>query len=58
MHEGCHQFTGSLDKALIAGFDCYVSKDLPRFTEDSRWSYMLADSHVVGLLTYEPAKLL
>ncbi len=48
----------SLDKAIIAGLRCHVSNDLPRFRYDGRWSYMLADRHVVGLLTYEPAKLL
>jgi len=52
------QFTDELYKTTIAGFECHVSNDLPRFTEDSRWNYMLSDDHIVGILTYEPAKLL
>ena len=52
------QFTDELYKTTVVGFDCYISNDLPRFTEDSRWNYMLADQHVVGIITYEPAKLL
>lgn len=49
---------GLVNDYIIAGFRCSVSNDLPRFASHVRWSYMLSNEQLVGILTYEPPKTL
>lgn len=48
-------YCNSLEKTIIYGFECIPTEILPRFTKDSRWTYLLANDKCVGIITYEPA---